>query len=108
MLHRTGVEYGSYLNAGSSISYTQRPVCGYGEGDGRTGKVGTHETKLDAALARTFSVTLGEVRTRGEWRGKTCLSFGCVAVETGLGSAVASALAMISVGVKVKIHVGRN
>lgn len=46
----------------------------------------------------------GKVSTRRDTQGKTDLSFGGVAVETGLGGAVASTLAVICVYSEVKIH----
>lgn len=54
----------TYRSAGSSISYTQRPVYGHGEMEGRESKVNTHETKLDAALAGPLSVALGQGEDR--------------------------------------------
>ena len=46
----------------------------------------------------------GKVRTRRKEQGKTNLAFGGVAIETGLGSAVAPALAVIGVNGEVEIH----
>jgi len=65
-----------------------------------------HKAKLYTALAGSFSIALGgersaSVERSGEW---TNLSLGGVAVEAGLGCAVASALAVVGVDGEVEIH----